>query len=347
MTLLEIKLEHTIIFSISVMLLLFLRFVVALVVSQRRKLQYHQNLHALQEEQKQLLQEQNAQLEIKVQERTRELSVQKEELQKSLLDLKTTQLQLIQREKMASLGELTAGIAHEIQNPLNFINNFSDISVDMLGELEECIKAGRPNEALEIIDQAKTSLQKIAHHGKRADAIIKNMLEHSRRAGSEKELTDINTLTEEYLKLAYQVYTARDNRFAAIVETRFDHSLRKINVMPQEIGRVLVNLFNNAFYSVQEKKRQQNGSYEPVVQVSTRLRNAKLEISVKDNGTGIPEKLLAKIYQPFFTTKPTGEGTGLGLSLSYDVVTKGHGGNLSVVSKEGEGAEFVVQLPIE
>ncbi|WP_121355875.1 sensor histidine kinase [Flavisolibacter nicotianae] len=347
MFLLKVDIENQVIIGISAMLLLFVSLLIAFISGQRRKLQYHQKLHALQAEQQELLRRQNSQLEQKVTERTMELSHQKEELQKSLSELKATQLQLIQREKMASLGELTAGIAHEIQNPLNFVNNFSDLSVDMLNEVKEEIKAGHPTTAMDLLDEATVNLKKISHHGKRADAIVKSMLEHSRKAEGEKEEVNINALTDEYLKLAYHGYRVKDNTFHTTLETHYDSAAGKINVLPQEIGRVLVNLFNNAFYAVHQKKKLAGNNYEPVVQVRTCKKGNKVEVSVRDNGLGIPEKALSKIYQPFFTTKPTGEGTGLGLSLSFDVVTKGHGGNLWVSSKEGEGAEFIMQLPAE
>jgi two-component system NtrC family sensor kinase len=260
-------------------------------------------------------------------------------------ELKATQAQLIQSEKMASLGELTAGIAHEIQNPLNFVNNFSDVSKELLDEMKEAMDKGDTEEANEIMQDVIANLEKINHHGKRADEIVKGMLQHSRTSSGQKELTDINTLCDEYLRLSYHGLRAKDKSFNAKFETDFDPTLPKINVVPQEIGRVFLNLINNAFYAVNERKKLNEPSYEPEVIVSTRKEKDKVEIKVKDNGTGIPKNLVDKIFQPFFTTKPTGSGTGLGLSLSYDIVTKGHGGELKVETKEGEGTTFIIHLP--
>jgi signal transduction histidine kinase len=267
------------------------------------------------------------------------------ELKQSLEDLKATQSQLVQREKMASLGELTAGIAHEIQNPLNFVNNFSDVNAELIEELKEQLATGNGQEAMMIANDIKENEQKINHHGKRADAIVKGMLEHSRTNTGKKELTDINGLAGEYLRLSYQGLRAKDKSFNADFKTEFDESIGKVEVVPHDIGRVLLNLINNAFYAVNEKKRQLNGTFEPVVSVSTKRVADKVEITVKDNGIGVPQKVVDKIFQPFFTTKPTGQGTGLGLSLSYDII-KAHGGELKVESKEGEGAEFIIQLPV-
>ncbi len=268
----------------------------------------------------------------------------KDALQKSMEELKATQAQLIQSEKMASLGELTAGIAHEIQNPLNFVNNFSDVSKELLDEMKEAMDKGDTEEANEIMQDVIANLEKINHHGKRADEIVKGMFQHSRTSSGQKELTDINTLCDEYLRLSYHGLRAKDKSFNAKFETDFDPTLPKINVVPQEIGRVFLNLINNAFYAVNERKKLNEPSYEPEVIVSTRKEKDKVEIKVKDNGTGIPKNLVDKIFQPFFTTKPTGSGTGLGLSLSYDIVTKGHGGELKVETKEGEGTTFIIQL---
>ena len=270
----------------------------------------------------------------------------KDALQKSMEELKATQAQLIQSEKMASLGELTAGIAHEIQNPLNFVNNFSDVSKELLDEMKEAMDKGDTEEANEIMQDVIDNLEKINHHGQRAGDIVKGMLQHSRTSTGQKELTDINELCDEYLRLAYHGLRAKDKSFNAKFETNFDPSLPKINVVPQEIGRVILNLINNAFYAVSERKKLNEPGYEPEVIVSTRKERDKVEIKVKvkDNGTGISEKIKEKIFQPFFTTKPTGSGTGLGLSLSYDIVTKGHGGELKVETKEGEGTTFIIQL---
>ncbi|MBD0351884.1 MAG: GHKL domain-containing protein [Flavisolibacter sp.] len=276
--------------------------------------------------------------------RVRELA-QAKEIEKAYHELKLTQAQLIQREKMASLGELTAGIAHEIQNPLNFVNNFSEVSKELIEEVKQEMANGNTAEAAAIADNVLDNLTKIEHHGKRADSIVKNMLQHSRISTGEKQPTDINALADEYLRLSYHGMRARDKNFQAVVETHFDPAVGKINVVPQDIGRVLLNLFNNAFYAVSEKKRQLNGEYEPSVFVSTKKENDKVVITVRDNGTGIPQKIVDKIFQPFFTTKPTGEGTGLGLSLSYDIVTKGHGGELKVNTEEGAWTTFIISLP--
>jgi len=273
-------------------------------------------------------------------------------LETTLTNLKSTQLQLIQSEKMASLGELTAGIAHEIQNPLNFVNNFSEVNKELLVELKDEIKKGNLDEVTAIADDVITNEEKINHHGKRADAIVKGMLQHSRSTNNAtKEPTDINALADEYLRLAYHGLRAKDKSFNATLKTDFDETIGNINIIPQDMGRVLLNLFNNAFYAVNEKLKAEGKAYEPEVTVTTRRLNSpsgdggKVEISVKDNGNGIPQKIVDKIFQPFFTTKPTGQGTGLGLSLSYDIV-KAHGGEIKVETKEGEGSEFIIQLPI-
>jgi signal transduction histidine kinase len=245
---------------------------------------------------------------------------------------------------MASLGELTAGIAHEIQNPLNFVNNFSEVNKELLSEMNDEIDKGNLEEVKAISKSIIDNEEKISHHGKRADAIVKGMLQHSRANSGQKEPTDINALVDEYLRLAYHGLRAKDKTFNVTTRTDFDNSIGRINVVPQEIGRVILNLINNAFYAVDEKKKQTNDGYEPTVSISTKEVNGKVELKVGDNGNGIPQKALDKIFQPFFTTKPTGQGTGLGLSLSYDIV-KAHGGELKVETKEGDGSEFVVQLP--
>jgi two-component system NtrC family sensor kinase len=266
-------------------------------------------------------------------------------LEATLAHLKSTQSQLIQSEKMASLGELTAGIAHEIRNPLNFVNNFSEVSKELLDEMRMALEKGDSEEARAIMQDVIKNLEKIAHHGKRADAIVKGMLQHSRSGTGQKEPTDINALCDEYLRLAYHGLRAKDSSFNAKFEGHFDNSIGSISVMPQEMGRVLLNLINNAFYAVSERKKNAGEGYEPLVSVSTRKLGNRIEISVSDNGIGIPEGIREKIFQPFFTTKPTGQGTGLGLSLSYDIV-KAHGGALIVQTKEGEGSTFVIQLPV-
>ena len=296
---------------------------------------------AQEREKQQFLASQNETLERQVGERTAELK-------RSLKELKETQTQLIQQEKMASLGELTAGIAHEIQNPLNFVNNFSDVNKELADELEQEMQKGNYDDAKTIAKDIKENEEKINHHGKRAEAIVKGMLQHSRTSSGQKELTDINKLADEYLRLAYHGLRAKDKTFNAEIKTDFDNSIGKVNVVPQDIGRVLLNLINNAFYAGNEKKKLQSPSagYEPRVIVSTRKLNDKLEIVVKDNGIGVPQKSLDKIFQPFFTTKPTGQGTGLGLSLAYDIV-KAHGGEIEVITNEGQGSEFVVSLPAD
>jgi two-component system, NtrC family, sensor kinase len=276
-----------------------------------------------------------------------EIEIKKKDLESMLYELKETQKQLIQSEKMASLGELTAGIAHEIQNPLNFVNNFSEVNTELIEDLKYELASNNMQQAIVIADDIKENEQKINHHGKRADAIVKGMLQHSRSNSGQKEPTDINALTDEYLRLAYHGLRAKDNSFNATLKTNYDDKIEKNNVVPQDIGRVILNLITNAFYSVNEKslkaKFSGDSAYEPTVTVSTKKTADTVEISVKDNGGGIPQKVLDKIFQPFFTTKPTGEGTGLGLSLSYDIV-KAHGGELKVKTKEGEGSEFIVEL---
>ncbi|MBS1529765.1 MAG: GHKL domain-containing protein, partial [Bacteroidetes bacterium] len=266
-------------------------------------------------------------------------------LETTLNELQSTQTQLIQSEKMASLGELTAGIAHEIQNPLNFVNNFSDVSTELVDEMQTELKNGDKDEAIAISEDIKQNLEKIRHHGKRADAIVKSMLQHSRTSSGQKEPTDINALADEYLRLAYHGLRAKDKDFNAELITHFDANLPKVEAVPQDIGRVLLNVINNAFYAVQQKAKTAGAGYKPEVELSTAQQNGSVIISVKDNGNGIPDAIKDKIMQPFFTTKPTGEGTGLGLSLSYDIVVKGHGGKINVESKEGEGSEFTVMLP--
>jgi len=286
-------------------------------------------------------------LEGLVAERTAELTQQKEELELALTELRTTQSQLIQSEKMASLGELTAGIAHEIQNPLNFVNNFSEVSKELLDEMEVEMDKGNTEEAKLIITDIKLNLEKINHHGKRADSIVKGMLMHSRTSSGQKEPTDVNALADEYLRLAYHGLRAKDKTFNAKLETDFDTTIGKINLIPQDIGRVILNLLTNAFYAVAEKKKQIGIGYDPTVSVSTKKIGAELEIKVTDNGNGIPQKIIDKIFQPFFTTKPSGQGTGLGLSLCYEIITKVHGGELLVETKEGEGTAFIIHLPLK
>ncbi len=287
------------------------------------------------------------QLEIMVNERTQELLAQKESLQKALEDLSLTQNQLIQQEKLASLGELTAGIAHEIQNPLNFVNNFSEVSAELVDELREEQQKELRNldNENQIMEMLKDNLGKIRHHGKRADGIVKGMLQHSRTSSGKMESVDLNALADEYLRLSYHGLRARDKSFNATIITDFDPGVGSVNVLPQDMGRVILNLLTNAFYSVNQQLKTQPAGYEPTVWVSTKKLPRQVQIIIKDNGLGIPAKMIDKIYQPFFTTKPTGEGTGLGLSLSYDIITKGHSGEMILKSKEGEFAEFRILIP--
>jgi two-component system, NtrC family, sensor kinase len=307
-------------------------------------------------EKQQILSAQNITLEKQVSERTVELS-------KSLKELKETQSQLIQSEKMASLGALTAGIAHEIQNPLNFVNNFSEVNRELVEEMKTELKAGNNEEAILIANDIADNEEKINHHGKRADAIVKGMLQHSQSSSGVKEPTDINKLVGDYLRLCYQGFVTKDKTLPAVqagftteIKTDFDETMGNINIIPQDIGRVLLNLYNNAFYAVQQKQKEGprqevtpfekvSPLYEPTVSVSTKKNGDKVLVSVKDNANGIPQKIVNKIFQPFFTTKPTGQGTGLGLSLAYDII-KAHGGEIRVDTKEGEGSEFTIQLPI-
>jgi two-component system NtrC family sensor kinase len=294
----------------------------------------------------QAVRQQNAQLTIL----NKKIEKQKHKLEKALNNLKSSQAQLIQSEKMASLGELTAGIAHEIQNPLNFVNNFSELNTELVDEMKKELANGNAPEAIKIADDIRENEQKINYHGKRADGIVKGMLQHSRKSSGQKELTDINALADEYLRLSYHGLRAKDKTFNTTMKTDFDETILRARVIPQDIGRVLLNLFNNAFYAVSEKqkaegaKQNAKSKYEPTVSATTKKVDSRIFISVKDNGNGIPQKIVDKIFQPFFTTKPTGEGTGLGLSLAYDII-KVHGGTLKVETKEGEGSEFIVQLP--
>lgn len=276
------------------------------------------------------------------------LRQQKETIEKTLHDLKSTQTQLVQKEKMASLGELTAGIAHEIQNPLNFVNNFSEVSAEMVDELtEERQKTQRDTDLeTELLTDLRDNLHKILHHGQRASSIVKGMLEHSRNSSGDVQPTDLNALADEFLRLAYHGQRAKDSSFNCELVTHLDPTIGKVNVMSQEIGRVLLNLFSNAFYAVYQRQQLGDPNYRPAITVSTLAITNGIQIRVSDNGTGIPENVQQKIFQPFFTTKPTGEGTGLGLSLSYDIITKGHSGTMQVESQEGKGTEFIIQLPV-
>lgn len=294
-------------------------------------------------ERSELMKEQKIILEKQVEERTAALT-------QSIEDLKSTQKQLIESEKMASLGELTAGIAHEIQNPLNFVNNFSEVSNELIDEMNEELEKGDVEEAKAIASSISQNLQKIAHHGKRADSIVKGMLQHSRASSHQKEPTDVNKLADEYLRLAYHGLRAKDKSFNAELITDFDLNLPLARIVPQDIGRVFLNLLTNAFYAVQDRKKKEKVSgtpFKPTVKLSTSTNQEFITIKVEDNGMGIPENIKEKVMQPFFTTKPTGEGTGLGLSMSYDIVVEAHGGTIKINSEEGEFTEFTITIPIE
>ncbi len=296
-------------------------------------------------EKQQILGAQNETLEKQVTERTAALS-------QSLKELKETQEQLIQREKMASLGELTAGIAHEIQNPLNFVNNFSEVNTELIDEMQQELDKGNFDDAKALSKDIKENEQKINHHGKRADSIVKGMLLHSRNSSGQKIPTDINALADECMRLSYHGLRAKNKFFNATTETNFDKSIPQLNIASQDIGRVILNLFTNAFYSVMQKKNQLGDAYEPIVSLKTSLnpssgnKGPTVLISIRDNGNGVPQKIIDKIFQPFFTTKPVGEGTGLGLSMSYEIITEGHNGELKVEALEGKFAEFIIKLPV-
>ena len=307
------------------------------------------------DEQAQRLQQLNGELNRsneELQQQKQTITAQRDHLEETLQELKAAQEQLVEREKMASLGEVTAGIAHEIQNPLNFVNNFSEVSVELVQELKEEMKQatrnndGNSEHLSSLLTELEQNLARITQHGRRADCIVKDMLQHSRASTGEKQPTDINALADEFLRLSYHGLRAKDKCFNAKLVTDFDPNLGKVEVAPQELGRVLLNLFNNAFYATHQLKAQSNGQYQPEVRVSTRKQGEQVEICVRDNGAGIPASVASKIFQPFFTTKPTGQGTGLGLSLSYDIITKGHGGELNMETKEGEYTEFRIKLPV-
>ncbi|MBX7240180.1 MAG: histidine kinase [Bacteroidia bacterium] len=294
------------------------------------------------QEKQQILESQKEMLEIQVVERTAQLN-------QSLENLKATQSQLIQAEKMASLGELTAGIAHEIQNPLNFVNNFSELSMELINDIKTELKNPETDKGYinELFEDLNTNQEKIHHHGKRASNIVKGMLQHSRKGTEQKELTDINALCDEYFRLAYHGLRARDKSFNSDMKTDFDLSVGSLKIHSQDIGRAILNIITNAFHAVMEKKRENLPGYQPIVLVKTKKENNQVLISISDNGFGIPNHIREKIFQPFFTTKPTGEGTGLGLSLAYDIITKGHGGTIEVNSTEGIGTEFIITFPIQ
>jgi two-component system NtrC family sensor kinase len=290
--------------------------------------------------------ERKDELEAMVAARTAEITQQKNELQETVKELQATQAQLIQQEKLASLGELTAGIAHEIQNPLNFVNNFSEVSMELIEEMEEEMAKGDMEEANAIAADIKQNLEKIRHHGKRADGIVKGMLQHSRASSNIKEPTNLNTIADEYFRLAYHGLRAKDKSFNAELVANLDPNLPLINIVPQDVGRVLLNMFTNAFYAVHQKQKTIGGDFKPRVEVSTKVIGKEVEVIVRDNGSGIPDAIKDKIMQPFFTTKPAGEGTGLGLSLSYDIIVKAHKGHINIESKEGEGTAFIITLPL-
>jgi len=320
-----------------------------LITKKQRKALEQEREQTLRMQREQMITEKvKAELELEVADRTAALTLQKEELEKTLSELKATQSQLIQSEKMASLGELTAGIAHEIQNPLNFINNFSELNAELVEEIKTAMQKGDLEEVNHLVNDLANNEHKINHHGKRADAIVKGMLLHSRSSGGIKESVNINELADEYLRLSYHGLRAKDKSFNATIKTDFDTGINTVSIVPEDIGRVLLNLINNAFYAVTEKKKLQPANYEPTVQVSSKKVGNNIELAVKDNGNGIPDNLVDKIFQPFFTTKPAGQGTGLGLSLSYDIV-KAHGGKLLVESKSSDqadsGTTFTIVFP--
>ncbi|MBK9096583.1 MAG: HAMP domain-containing histidine kinase [bacterium] len=269
----------------------------------------------------------------------------KNKIETTLNELKSAQAQLIHSEKMASLGELTAGIAHEIKNPLNFVNNFSEVSRELLDEMKIELQNNKIEDVIELVENLKQNLEKINHHGKRADSIVKGMLLHSRGTSGEKVPTNINDLLDQYVTLAYHGLRAQNKEFNITIEKEYDQSLEKINVVPQDLSRVFLNIVNNACYAANEKKNRSENNFSPTLKVSTKNINGNVEIRIRDNGDGIPEVVKEQIFKPFFTTKPTGEGTGLGLSISYDIVTKVHGGDIKIESEEGKGAEFIITLP--
>jgi two-component system, NtrC family, sensor kinase len=321
---------------------------------QNKALKAEQAKREVEEKMKQIAEEKKAELEVLVAERTKEILRQKEELQQAVEDLRSTQDQLVHAEKMASLGELTAGIAHEIQNPLNFVNNFSEVNLELASELnEELDKMNLSQEdkthLISMVNMIRQNQDKINYHGKRADSIVKGMLQHSRTGSGIKEPVDLNSLVDEYVRLSYHGLRAKDKGFNATLDVHLDPAIEKIPALPQDLGRVLLNIFNNAFYAVNEKKQLGIEGYNPTLTVHTTLidKGRKFAlISIRDNGNGIPSAVRDKIFQPFYTTKPTGKGTGLGLSLSYDIITKGHGGELRMSSKENEYTEFTIKLPV-
>jgi signal transduction histidine kinase len=347
MYLIQITVETRIIIGIAAMVVLMVGFIVAFVFIQQKKLEYQKNMQAVLEQRQQLLAEQNEMLEIKVNDRTAELKNQKEALQASLAELKATQQQLVQSEKMASLGEMTAGIAHEMQNPLNFINNFSEVSVELLEEMETELAKGKVEAAVAVGNEIKENLRIINNHGRKADKIVKGMLEHTKTLGGKKEFTDINQLLKETLKVCLSSLKSKWPDAEIHINFEENKVLQPVALFPQELSRVISNIINNAFYyTLKKKKESSEEGYVPVLQISAEKENNEVVISIKDNGSGIPDLLLPKIFQPFFTTKPAGDGTGLGLSLSYDIITKTHGGKLTVESVENEWTNFIISLPM-
>jgi signal transduction histidine kinase len=300
-------------------------------------------------QEKKLLEQQVKLRTTEVVQQKEEIAIQRDNLEKALQELKSAQNQLVQREKMASLGELTSGIAHEIKNPMNFVNNFAEVTGELVKEMNDHIDKGQTQEIKTIATDIKQNLDKIAHYGKLADAIVQGMLQHSGSGTGRKEPTNLNAITDEYLRLCYNRLKAKEKSFYSRLQTDYDDNIGAIDIIPEDIGKVLLNIIGNSFYAVSEKRKQQGDAYEPVVSVSTALipspGGGEIEIRVSDNGTGIPQKFLNKIFQPFFTTKPTGQGTGLGLSLSYDIITQGHDGQIKVETKEGEFTEFIISIP--
>ena len=347
MVLLEISIQARVIIGISAMIFLFCSFLVVFITNQRKRLQYHRELQAVHEEQRKNLKEQNVLLEQKVSERTLELKEKAQTLEHTLTKLKASQLQLIQKEKMASLGELTAGIAHEIQNPLNFVNNFAEINTDLVLEIKQYLGAANLSEEAgkemnALMDDLMENQQKIKQYGKRAENIVKGMLQHSRKQRGEMELTDLNYLVNEYLQLSYQHFRAANKLFTCNLTTSFDGNAGRLSMVKEDIGHILLNVFSNAFYSMKQKTTG-DPQYQPVLMITTQKRGDKVVITIKDNGKGIPAAIINKIFQPFFTTKPPGEGTGLGLSMGYDII-KAHQGELKVNAVEDKFAEFIIEL---
>jgi two-component system, NtrC family, sensor kinase len=346
MCLIQISIETRIIIGIGAMIVLFAGFIIAFVTIQRKKLEYQHNLQLMLEQKQEILAGQNEVLEKMVNERTAELNEQKTALQTSLIELKSTQQQLIQSEKMASLGEMTSGIAHEIQNPLNFITNFSEVSLELFDEFREENKEGNISQMENTAMEISEILKKILIHSKRADAIVKSMLEHTRAGTGKIEMVNLNELAQESLKLSYHGQKVKNRTDGCSPQLIMDNNLEPFPLIAQDINRVLVNLCNNAFYAVWKRKSLMDPYYVPTVIMEIRKEDNEAFIKISDNGIGIPGHILPKIFQPFFTTKPTGEGTGLGLSLSYDIITRAYGGSLTVDSTEGEGTTFSIRLPI-